>query len=177
MMNIEKKQAYKLLYPRLTVLVSSGDEEEKNVMTVAWSTPISFNPPIVGVSISPKRNTHKLIQRTKKFAINIPTKEFAKETYYAGTKSGKELNKFKETDLSTTEGETGVPLIKECYANIECEVMDNPIFGDHTFFIGKIKAAQADQEAIKENGFPKKPQKMLFWISSDNENDYSTLEP
>lgn len=171
-MKVEDKQAYKLLYPRLTVLVSSGDQKRKNAMTVAWATPLSFKPPLVGVAISPKRYSHQIIENTKKFAINIPTTQLAEQTYFFGQKSGEEVNKFEKSNLTPVMGKTGVPVIEECYANIECELVDKPVFGDHTLFVGKIKNAEVEEDAIDENGFPKPEKGMIYWKSSGIKDDY-----
>lgn len=174
-MKVENEEAYKLLYPRLTVLVSSGSKKEKNVMTVAWSTPISFNPPLIGVSISPKRHSHKIICETNKFAINVPTEELAEETYYVGIKSGKTIDKEKETNLTFKEGKIGVPIIDECYINIECDLKDKPVYGDHTLFIGKVENTKVKENALDEDGFPKKQNKTLYWRASGDKNDYQTF--
>ncbi|PTD94722.1 hypothetical protein C9439_01015 [archaeon SCG-AAA382B04] len=171
-MKVENKQAYRLLYPRLTVLVSSGSGDERDVMTVAWSTPISFNPSLIGVSISPKRYSYGVIENTQKFAINIPTQEIAEETFFIGQKSGRDIDKFERTDLTPKSGETGVTIIEECYANIECELVDKPVYGDHTLFIGKVKNAEVKEDALKDNNFPDPKTGMLYWMSSGNEEGY-----
>jgi flavin reductase (DIM6/NTAB) family NADH-FMN oxidoreductase RutF len=72
--------SYRLLHPRLTVLVSCVDKEGKaNVITLAWSMPVSINPPIVAISIAPKRYSHQLVEETKEFVINIPTMDIVLE--------------------------------------------------------------------------------------------------
>ncbi len=174
-MKVDTKDAYKLLYPRLTVLVSCGNEEKRNVLTIAWSTPVSFDPPLVGIAVSPDRYSHDLIIETERFGINIPTKEIAEETYLAGTKSGRDLDKLNELNLNIEEGNKGVPLIKECFANLECRLVNKEVFGDHSFFVGKIESAKVKEGALEENGFPDPKEKMLFWRSSGEKSDYLTF--
>ncbi|OKY77753.1 MAG: NADH-FMN oxidoreductase RutF of DIM6/NTAB family [Candidatus Methanohalarchaeum thermophilum] len=145
-------------------------------MTVGWSSPVSFKPPLIGVSISPERYTHEIINETGLFGVNVPTKEIAKEAYYFGTESGKNLNKFKESNLTPTKGKTGVCLVKECPAVLECEVKDAPTYGDHTFFIGEIKNAETEEDYLQENGFPDPKKGMIFWNSSGDKTDYWTFK-
>jgi flavin reductase (DIM6/NTAB) family NADH-FMN oxidoreductase RutF len=64
--NVSPFSAYKLLHPMHTVLVSCvGRNGKSNIITLAWAMPTSINPPIVAISIAPKRHSHALIEETK----------------------------------------------------------------------------------------------------------------
>lgn len=85
--------------------------------------PVSINPPLLAVSIAPRRHSYKLIQETKEFVINIPTMKFVKETLFCGRKSGRDVDKFKETKLTPLPAKTvKAPIIKECVAHLECKL-------------------------------------------------------
>ena len=61
-----------LLNPRLAVLVTCCDlAGEPNVFTVAWQTPLSHRPPLVGISVGCTRYSHRLISDTGEFVVNI----------------------------------------------------------------------------------------------------------
>jgi len=75
----------------------------------------------------------------KEFVVNVPTKELINQTMFCGAKSGKEVDKFKETGLGK-ESSLSVKTvsIKECPVNIECKVVQEIETGDRTWFIGEI---------------------------------------
>jgi len=101
---------------------------------------ISRKPPIIAISVAPQRFSHDLIKNSKEFTINIPTKNIINEVFYCGTHSGKDADKFKKTKLTPLEGiNVKCPRIKECIGHIECKVIDEKIYGDHTLFIGKVE--------------------------------------
>ena len=134
-----------LLHPRNTVIVTCCTLEGKpNAITIAWVTPVSLKPPIVAVSIAPKRYSHKLISEVGEFVINVPTMDLLKQVWICGIKSGRDVDKIKECGL-TLEPSLKVrpPSIKECVANLECKVIDKLTIGDHTLFIGEVVAARA----------------------------------
>jgi flavin reductase (DIM6/NTAB) family NADH-FMN oxidoreductase RutF len=71
----------RLLHPMHTVLVSSvGKDGKPDIITLAWAMSTSVNPPLVVVSISPRRYSHSLVDDTKKLTVNIPTMDILKET-------------------------------------------------------------------------------------------------
>ena len=60
--------AYRLLHPMHTVIVSCvGKDGKPNITTLAWAMPTSIEPPLLAISVSPKRHTHKLIEETQEF--------------------------------------------------------------------------------------------------------------
>jgi len=141
---------YRLMHPRLTILVTSTDDNGKpNIITLAWSMPISLDPPMVAISIAPGRHSHGLISRSKEFVVNVPTVEIARETLYCGRHSGRDVDKFKETGLTASPAKkVGCPIIKECIAHLECRVEKEIVIGDHTLFVGEVVAAYAEEGAF-----------------------------
>lgn len=159
MSNMSKKLDVKpdlvtrLLYPRFMVLITCIDGSGKpNIIPVAWTMPTSFDPPMVAVGIASTRYSHKLIKETREFVINIPTKELVKQIDYLGSVSGKDVDKFKVSNLTALPAKkVKTPLIGECVAHIECELASKFDTGDHTIFVGKVVAAQASKDAFKTN--------------------------
>lgn len=140
--NIPLTQAFRLAYPKIVCLITA----KENIITLAWTTAISFNPPIFGVSIGPTRHTHKLIEETGEFGVNLPTMEIVDKVLFCGRNSGKVLNKFEKTGLTPIPAtKINAKLIEECVANFECKVIDSQKYGDHTFFVGKVVAAQCEE--------------------------------
>jgi flavin reductase (DIM6/NTAB) family NADH-FMN oxidoreductase RutF len=139
--------AYRLMHPRLTVLVTCIDSRGmSNIITLAWSMPTSIKPPMAAISVAPQRYSHKLISETKEFVVNMPTMQLARETLFCGRNSGRDCNKFRETKLTPMPAKkVAPPLIKECVAHLECKVINSITTGDHTLFVGEVVAASADQ--------------------------------
>jgi flavin reductase (DIM6/NTAB) family NADH-FMN oxidoreductase RutF len=157
------------------VLVSSiGKTGKPNIITLAWAMPTSIRPPLVAISISPRRHSHNLIKKTKQFVVNIPTMDILEKTVLCGTKSGRNHDKFREAGLTPLPAKkVKPPLIKECVGHIECKLHNQFTSGDHTIFIGKIVEAQADKGVFTDSYDLQKAQ-MIFHLGGDK---YSTLKP
>ncbi|RZN56621.1 MAG: flavin reductase family protein [Candidatus Methanomethylicota archaeon] len=143
MREINLNKAYTLLYPRQTVLIVSISKEGKpNIMTLNWSSPVSFNPPMLCIAVGKQRYSVELIKETKEFVVAIPSEGMEKEVLFCGSSSGRNIDKFKETKLTPIKAKyVRPPLIKECVANLECEVVEEIETGDHILFIARILAA------------------------------------
>ncbi|MFO7796557.1 MAG: flavin reductase family protein [Promethearchaeia archaeon] len=145
-----------LLHPRQTILCTSQFKDKKNVITLAWTMIISRTPPIIAISIAPQRFSHDMIKNSKQFTINMPTKEIIKDVYYCGTHSGRNINKFEQTKLTPLEGiNVKCPRIKECFAHIECKVIDEKTYGDHTLFIGEVLTCIVKEGLLKDERIKK----------------------
>ena len=97
--------------------------EDSNIVTIAWTGIINSKPPLVYVSIRESRYSHDIIKNEKEFVINLPDETLAWQADFCGTKSGKNVDKFKEANLSKGEAvKVNCPVIKECPINIECKL-------------------------------------------------------
>ncbi len=172
---VSLSSAYRLLYPRNVVLVSCIDKAGKaNIITLSWSMPVSMNPPMVAISLAPKRYSYKLIRETGEFVVNIPTMDIAKETLFCGRRTGREHDKFKEAPLTPLPAKTvKPPIIKECVAHLECKLRQEIITGDHTLFIGEVLAAYANRGAF-DGRFNVKKLKPILHMGGDN---FLTITP
>jgi flavin reductase (DIM6/NTAB) family NADH-FMN oxidoreductase RutF len=144
--------AYRFLHPMHTVLITcKGKGSTSNITTLAWVMPTSNDPPLVALSISPKRYSHQIIMGSGEFTINIPTVELLQQTLACGTVSGRNHDKFKETRLTPGQAKkVKAPIIKECIAHLECKLQETVVTGDHTIFIGKIVEAYANKNLFTE---------------------------
>jgi len=156
-----------------TVLIScAGKAKKPNIITLAWAMPTSINPPLIAISIAPRRHSHHLIEETREFVVNIPTMGILKETLFCGRMSGRDHDKFKETGLTQMPAKkVRAPIIKECIAHLECMLNNQFTTGDHTIFIGEIVEAYADKEAFTDE-YNLKKAKMVFHLGG---NDFATL--
>ena len=117
---IDLTSAYRLLHPMHTVLVTCvGKKGKPNIMPLAWAMPTSHSPPLVAISISSKRYSHALIEKTEEFVINIPTVKIVNETLACGNTSGRDHDKFEETGLTPIPAKkVKTPIIEECLAHL-----------------------------------------------------------
>lgn len=142
-----------MLAPVPVVMVTCGDEKESNITTIAWTGVINSEPPMVYVSIRPSRKSYEIIKQHGEFAINIPDSKLVWETDFCGTKSGKNIDKFKEAKLTKLKAQKiSAPLIEECPINLECKLIEIKKLGSHDMFIGEIIAVNCDEKYILENG-------------------------
>jgi flavin reductase (DIM6/NTAB) family NADH-FMN oxidoreductase RutF len=133
---------YRLLEPGPVVLVSTADRTRANIMTLSWHTMMEFEPPLVGCVISGRNHTFDILTATKECVINIPTVELAKQVVGCGNTSGKRVDKFQTFGLTpVAASQVKAPLIKECYANLECRVVDTRLVAAYNFFVLEVVKA------------------------------------
>lgn len=135
-------KVYQLLETGPVVLVSTFRKGEANIMTMSWHTMMEFEPPLIGCVISNRDYTFNTLKLTKECVINIPTVTLAKKVVGCGNTSGRKINKFAKFDLTAIPA-TNVksPLIAECYANLECKVVDMTLVNQYNFFILEVVKA------------------------------------
>jgi flavin reductase (DIM6/NTAB) family NADH-FMN oxidoreductase RutF len=149
--NIPESEARRLLGGGPVVLVTTRWRAASNVMPAAFVTPLSFDPPLVGLAVHPSRHTHDMIKYSEEFALNIPSRELLHHCQYVGSVSGREADKFELTKLPTVRARRiEAPLLEGCLGYIECGVADAYTVGDHTLFVGKVVAAQVEKDAFDE---------------------------
>ena len=140
-------------YPIPAVMVSCGNMEKSNIITVAWTGVINSDPAMVYISVRQSRYSYNIIKETKEFAINLTTKDLAYATDWCGVKSGKDVDKFKEMHLTKQKAEfIKCPLIKESPVSIECKVEKIIELGSHTMFMARVLSIDVDEKYIDEKG-------------------------
>lgn len=141
-----------MLYPAPVVLVGSGSRpEEYNVMTVAWAGNICTEPPLCAISLKPSRHSYALIKQHREFTINLTTRAMVRVVDWCGVKSGRDVDKFKETGLQWLKPQiVKAPLIAVSPVNIECIVKDIQPLGSHHLIIGEVVALHASREFLDE---------------------------
>ena len=165
---------YYYSFPMQAVLVTSIDEKGKtNVLTIAWHTPISRNPPLYGISVAPGRYSHKLIKTNKEFVVNFMPFNFSEEIHFCGTNSGKNIDKIEKINLNYKDAKKiKSKIIAEGFAHFECNLYDSIEIGDHTLFVGQIVNIQIDDNAFKNNILDNKNIKPAYYLGG---NTYTTI--
>lgn len=138
-------QVYGLLEPGPVVLVSTGDARHADIMAMSWHTMLEFEPPLVGCVISRRNASHALLTASGQCVINIPTVDLAEQVVACGNSSGRTVDKFATLPLTPAPASCiAPPLIAECYANLECQVVDTTLVEKYDFFVLEVLAAWID---------------------------------
>ena len=142
-----------MLNPVPAVMVSCGDGDVNNIITIAWTGIINTDPPMTYVSVRKERYSHDIIKKTGEFVINLTTEKLAFATDYCGVKSGRDVDKFKEQNLTAEESKVvKCPSIAESPVNIECKVTEIKELGSHDMFIAEIVNVNVDEDLMDEKG-------------------------
>lgn len=143
-------KVYGLLEPGPVVMVTTAGAGRPNIMTMSWHTMIEFEPPLVGCIISNRNHSFGLLEASKECVINIPTVEIAEKVVGCGNTSGADMDKFEKFCLTPNPAShVGAPLIEECYANLECRVVDTRMVPQYCLFVVEVVQAWLDP-AVKE---------------------------
>ena len=143
--NLRLSEVYRLLEPGPVVLLTTAVRGRPNVMTMSWHTMIDFEPPVVGCVVSNRNFSFKALKSTGECVINIPTAELAKKVVACGNVSGRKIDKFAAIGLTAVPAaRVQAPLIEECYASLECKVIDSRLVTRYNLFILEVVKAWID---------------------------------
>lgn len=152
-----KKEIWKpgnMVYPLPAVMVSCGRRGERpNILTVAWTGTICTNPAMAYISVRPERFSYPIIRESGEFVINLTTKDLARAADYCGVRSGRDVDKFKEMNLTPEPAEyLAAPLIGESPVNIECRVTEVRELGSHHMFLAEVLCVHVDASYMDKSG-------------------------
>ncbi|MDO9555869.1 MAG: flavin reductase family protein [Atribacterota bacterium] len=141
------------------LVAKSKDGKKINVMTIGWAAiGYMWRKPIMTVMVRKSRFTHCIIEKASSFTVNIPTDDLKEALNFCGTKSGRDVDKFKECKLSVVPAQkVETPIINISGFHYECKIVCkseiNPdflckeykedVYADndyHTFYFGEIEA-------------------------------------
>ena len=142
-----------LLAPLPAVMVSVGEGEEKNIITVAWCGILSSDPPRAYISVRPSRHSYKMLKETGEFVINLTTEKLALATDYAGIYTGAKVDKFQKCGLTAIPSKcVKAPTIEESPLSLECRVFQVIESGTHDIFMADIVNVSCDEKILDEKG-------------------------
>jgi flavin reductase (DIM6/NTAB) family NADH-FMN oxidoreductase RutF len=140
-------EVYQLLEPGPVVLLTTSQNGRSNVMTMSWHTMVEFEPPLVACVVSSGDYSFAALVAEQECVIAIPAVELAPAVVKVGNSSGRKVDKFKEFALTPRPAElVAAPLIAECFANLECKVVDMSLVDKYNLFIIEVVRAWTDPE-------------------------------
>jgi len=127
-------------------LLGSAADGRRNLMTHDWAMQVATSPKLVAVSVRNDALTCELVKRGGAFSLCFLKREDralirgftkpAEEGPEPGTLGG----------YLVKEGATGVPLLAQAAAWLECQVRHELAVGDHTLFVGEVVDCAAPDE-------------------------------
>ena len=132
-------------------VLTSRDGDDMNVMVLNWFTQVSFEPQHVAIGLQKTSYSYGLLQKNKFFAVNILDKD-SSEVIKQFTKS-REKNPDKFKSVNYTEGSaTGVPILDEAAAYLECEIIEIVETGSgHDVVVAKVVGAGVRKQGKAED--------------------------
>lgn len=142
-----------MLAPVPPALVSCGDMEKSNIVTVAWTGILNTIPPKTYISLRPERYSYDIIKNSGEFVINLTTAELVRSADWCGARSGRKYDKFAECGLSKEKAfEVDCPVISQSPLSLECKVSEVVRLGSHDMFIADIVAVDVDDSLLDAEG-------------------------
>lgn len=138
-------RVYQLLEPGPVVLLATASGGRPNVMPMSWHTMLEFEPPLVGCVVSDRNRSFRALERTRACVLAIPSVELAREVVRCGNCSGAVVDKFRAFGLTALPAaRVRAPLVGECWANLECRVVDTRMVRRYGLFVLEVVKAWID---------------------------------
>ena len=139
-------EVYRLLEPGPVVLLTTAHRGRANVMTQSWHMMMEFEPPLVGCIVSNRNHSFAALRRTRECVLAIPDARLARQVVRCGNVSGRSVDKFARLGLTPLPAaQVGAPLVAECYANLECRVVDTREVERYNLFVLEVVGAWIDR--------------------------------
>ena len=146
-----------LLSPVPVVMVSCkgmAAEDKANIITIAWAGTVNSQPPMVSISIRKERHSHHIIRESGEFVVNLVDEVLCKACDYCGVKSGRDVDKFAQQNLTAMPalGMEHAPAIAQAPAYLSCKVRHVLELGCHDMFIGEVVGVQVRDDLFDPDG-------------------------
>ncbi|TBV06895.1 flavin reductase family protein [Stutzerimonas kirkiae] len=147
MQPLQLNRVFTLLESGPVVLVTTHGGHRDNIMTISWTMVLDFAPRFA-ITTGEWNHSFTALRESGECVVAIPTVDMLDTLVGIGTCSGADTDKFSRFGLTPVRGSiVKAPLIEECLANIECEVVD--FVERHNIVVLQAVAAHID-EARKE---------------------------
>jgi|SRR5271165_1336589 len=138
-------KVYRLLEPGPVVLLTTAQKGRANVMTLSWHMMVDFEPPVVACVVSSADHSFAALRETGECVIAVPAVELAAKVVDVGNCSGRDRDKFAAFGLTATPAElVAPPLVADCFANLECKVVDTTLVNQFNLFVLEVLKAWTD---------------------------------
>ncbi len=159
MKELPLSKVYQLLEPGPVVLLTTARGGRDNVVTMSWHMMVEFTPPLVACVVSDANASFAALRRTKECVIAIPALALAPKVVEIGNCSGRAVDKFEKFALTKAPARrVAAPLVMDCFANLECKVVDTRLIDKYNLFVLEVlqawtDPAQQDAKTIHHRGY------------------------
>ncbi len=138
-------EVYAILEPGPVLLLGTAQDGRANLMPMSWHCMLEFEPPQVGCVVSAANHSFAALDATGECVLNVPTVELLDRLVGCGNSHGDRLDKFARFGLTAVpSARVAPPRVEECYANLECRVVDRQLVGQYNFFVLEVLQAWHD---------------------------------
>ena len=139
-------KVYQLIEPGPVVLLTTRAKNGRtNVMTMSWHMMVEFEPPLIACIVSSGNHSFAALRATGQCVIAIPAVKLAPLVVKIGNSSGRDIDKFTAFGLATaTAKRVKPPLLPQCFANLECRVVETRLVNKLNLFVLEVVAAWRD---------------------------------
>lgn len=130
-----KKQALRLFTYGLYAVMCS-DNQEVNAFTANWLTQVSFDPPLLAVSVENVSKSLPMILHSSRFTVNVLRSDQRELAGSLGKSGLKQPNKM--AGITYNINEEGWPILLEALAWVACEVRQTVPAGDSTLVVAEV---------------------------------------
>jgi flavin reductase (DIM6/NTAB) family NADH-FMN oxidoreductase RutF len=114
-------------------------------MTMSWHMMVEFEPPLVACVVSSANHSFAALRTTKQCVIAVPSAKLASTVVGIGNCSGRDIAKFEKFCLTPMPAaRVAPPLVAECFANLECQVIDSGFVRKYNLFVLAVLEAWMD---------------------------------
>ena len=145
MKSLPLSKVYQLIEPGPVVLLTTARDGRANVMTMSWHMMVEFEPPQIACIVSNRNHSFAALRATGECVIAIPARKLAPKVVKVGNAHGGRLDKFESFELTPLPAKrVAPPLVGECFANLECKVIDTRLVDSYCLFILQVLKAWID---------------------------------
>jgi flavin reductase (DIM6/NTAB) family NADH-FMN oxidoreductase RutF len=159
MKDLGLSNVYQVLEPGPVVLLTTARGNRANVMTMSWHMMVDFEPPLVACVVSTGDYSFAALKATRECVIAVPAVALAPKVVVVGNCSGRDVDKFATIGLTKLPAtRVAAPLVAECFANLECRVVDTRLMNKFNLFVLEVVKAwtdptQPDPRTIHHHGY------------------------
>lgn len=125
-------------YGLYAVGVAGGGEQ--NMFTANWLTQVSFEPPLIAISVENQGHSIALLRESGVFAVSVFSSEQREQAGALGKRWNLRPGKIDQVPHRT--GITGCPVLEGALGVVECRVVDSMPAGDSTLFLAEVVSAE-----------------------------------
>lgn len=124
----------------ITIVTTRDEKGTDHGMTISAFCSVSLEPPLILICVAHTASTHPVLMRQEHFGVSMLS---SGQEPLSRRFADQESDRFE--GIGYTRGESGVVLLDDALAHLECEVVQRYDAGDHTLIVGRVERAAAHQ--------------------------------